>query len=187
MGGGGAVASGEERRGVTRGARGLRRPAPGGRPPGERRAVTVSTETSSPVEIGVALETPLRLVLAFGHRDSSRRAVARIALASCAEVRGVVPADDARSFVELAQNLRDAKPNAVLVCAADSKDIGSLNVMLEALRLGCAPQPPPPRVLALGPEGIVGRLRPGAGPFGPRRVGGGAPPGPGVRRPPPGG
>ena len=133
--------------------------------------MTVSTETSSPVEIGVALETPLRLVLAFGHRDSSRRAVARIALASCAEVRGVVPADDARSFVELAQNLRDAEPNAVLVCAADSKDIGSLNVMLEALRLGCAAQRPPPRVLALGPEGIVGRLRPAAGPFALERFG----------------
>src|SRR5207245_9898558 len=104
----------------------------------------------------------------------ARRAVARIAVASCAEVGAVVPADDARSSVELAQNLRDAEPNAVLVCAADSKDIASLNVMLEALRLGCAAQRPPPRVLALGPEGIVRRLRPGAGPFAPHPFRGGA-------------
>src|SRR2546427_4770405 len=131
MGGGGAVASGEERRGVTRGARGLRRPAAGGRAPGERRAVTVSTETSSPVEIGVGLETPLRLVVAFGYRDGSRRAAARIALASCAEVRGVVPADDSRSFVELAQDLRDAEPNAFLVSTPDSKDLYPLSLLLD--------------------------------------------------------
>ena len=120
--------------------------------------MTVSTETESPVENGVGLGTPLRLVLVYGHRESSRRAAARIALASCAEVRAVVPADDPRSFAELAQDLRDAEPDAVLACAADVKDVDAALVLLEALRLGCAAQRPPPRVLALGPDGVVERL-----------------------------
>jgi len=136
--------------------------------------VTVSTETESPVENGVGLGTPLRLVLVYGHRESSRRAAARIALASCAEVRAVVPADDPRSFAELAQDLRDAEPDAVLACAADGKDVAGALVLLEALRLGCAAQRPPPRVLALGPDGVVERLRAAVPPFALERFAGDA-------------
>ena len=111
--------------------------------------MTVSTGTGAPVEqTRVALGQPLRIALLHGRGDGSRRAVAHIALASAAEIVASVRATDSRHFVAAAQALREARPEVVVV-HADAKDEAPLAELLEALRLGCGAQQPPPRILAL--------------------------------------
>jgi hypothetical protein len=94
-----------------------------------------------------------------------RVTAARLVLAAAAEVREVVPGDDPRSLVELADALRQARPDFVLACARQNKDSRSVADSLEALRLGCAAQQPQPRVIALGDPGATAPLRAAARPF----------------------
>jgi hypothetical protein len=127
--------------------------------------MTVSTGTEAPVEQArVALGRAVRVALLYGREDASRRAVALIALASAAEIVARVRAPDPRSFVDAAQSLRDARPEVVVV-QGDAKDEAALAELLEALRLGCGPQRPPPRIFALVDTSVGQALRARARPF----------------------
>jgi hypothetical protein len=120
----------------------------------------------SPVDqVRVGLGTPLRVTLFSGRNEVSRREVARIALAAAAQTCAVVPSDDQRSFGELAQSLRDAAPDVVLVSARESKGHRAVAVLLEALRLGCGHQRPAPRVFVLADPRAAEQLRPAARAF----------------------
>ena len=127
--------------------------------------MTVSTGIQVPVEqTGVTLSRPLRVALVHGREETSRRAVAQLALASGAEIVARIRATDPRSFVEAAQALRDAKPDVVVI-QGGTKEQGAFTELLEALRLGCAAQRPAPRVFALVDAGVGDALRPRATPF----------------------
>jgi hypothetical protein len=127
--------------------------------------VTVSTGSTAPVErMRVALGQALRIALLYGREESSRRALTHVALASAAEIVARVRSADQRSFVDAAQTLRESRPDVVVMHGTD-KDETTLAELLEALRLGCGPQRPPPRIFALVEPRIVGALRLRAGPF----------------------
>jgi hypothetical protein len=127
--------------------------------------VTVSAGPRTPVEeTRVALGRPLRVALLHGREDASERAVTQVALASGAEIVARARAADSRPFVAAAQALREAKPDAVLV-QAGPKDEAALAELFEALRLGCGPQRPAPRIFALVEPRLVEELRRRAGPF----------------------
>jgi len=124
--------------------------------------VTISTGEQAPVEKArVGLGRPLRVALLYGRDDASRREVARVALAAAAEPSAVVPTDDPRSFGELAQALRDAVPDAVLV-RPEPKGVPAMAELLEALRLGCLLQRPAPRIFAIADARVADQLRPAA-------------------------
>jgi len=106
--------------------------------------MTISTGTKTPgveapdgvgvpvEQTGVTLGRSLRVALLHGREESSRRAVAQLALASGTEIVAHVRATDPRSFVEAAQALRDAKPDVVVI-QGGAKDQDSLAELLEAL------------------------------------------------------
>jgi hypothetical protein len=128
--------------------------------------VSVSIGEKAPVEeASVALGRTLRAVIFCGRSPEARLAAQRVALGSALEVVATVPTTDPRSFVEVAQALRDAAPDVVLVRPGDAKDIPPLTDLLETLRLGCAEQRPPPRVLALAERKHAEQLRPSARPL----------------------
>jgi hypothetical protein len=127
--------------------------------------MTVSTGIRAPVEeTRVALGRPLRVALVHGREETSRRAVAHLALASGAEIVARIRATDPRSFVEAAQALRDAKPDVVVV-EGGAKEEAALAELLEALRLGCGAQRPMPRVFGLVDTRVAHHLRMRASPF----------------------
>ena len=127
--------------------------------------MTVSAGPKTPVEeTRVALGRPLRVALLHGREDTAQRGVTQIALASAAEIVARVRATDSRPFVEAAHALREAKPDAVVI-QAGSKDTAALAELLEALRLGCGPQRPAPRIVALVDPRLADALRPHAGAF----------------------
>jgi hypothetical protein len=127
--------------------------------------MTVSTGTETSVEqISVGLGRSLRVALLYGRDETSRRAVAQLALAAGGEVVARVRATDPRSFVEAAQALRDAKPDVVVI-QGGAKDQDALAEVLEALRLGCGAQQPSPRIFGLVDTGVAHALRLHADPF----------------------
>lgn len=127
--------------------------------------MTVSAGTQTPVEeTRAALGRPLRAALLHGREDASRRTVAHVALASAAEIVARIRATDSRQFVEAAETLREARPDAVVVNAS-TKEEAALAELLEALRLGCGPQRPAPRILALVEPRLGDALRSRARPF----------------------
>ena len=124
--------------------------------------MTISTGEQAPVEEArVGLGRPLRVALLYDRNDASRREVARVALAAAAEPSAVVPTDDPRSFGELAQALRDAVPDVVLV-RPEPKGVAAMTDLLEALRRRCAMQRPAPRIFAIADERVADQLRPAA-------------------------
>jgi hypothetical protein len=128
--------------------------------------VTVSIGEQAPVEeASVTAGRPLRVVLFCGRSHAAWLAAQRAALGSALEVVATVPTTDPRSFVEVAQALRDTAPDVVLVRPGDSKDVGPLTDLLETLRLGCAQQRPPPRVLAFADHKLAEQLRRSARPL----------------------
>ena len=127
--------------------------------------MTVSTGPSAPVEQPrIALGRSLRVALLHGREETSRRLVAHLGLASGVEIVARVRATDRRSFVEVAQALREAKPD-VVVLQGGPKDEAALAELLEALRLGCGAQRPMPRVFGLVDTPMAAVLRPHASPF----------------------
>ena len=127
--------------------------------------MTVSTGIAAPVEqTRVGLGRPLRVALLHGRDDTSRRALARIALAGAAEIVARAGATEARPFVEAAQALREARPDVVIIHGA-ATDEAPLAELLEALRLGCGPQRPPPRIFAAVDPRLAASLAERARPF----------------------
>lgn len=124
--------------------------------------MTVSAGPEAPVEEArVGLGKPLRVVALCGRDGASRRAVVGVALAAAAELGGVIATDDPRSFVEIAQSLRDASPDAILI-RGEGRQTAALAELLEAVRLGCGARRPAPRILALGDARVSASLRPAA-------------------------
>jgi len=115
--------------------------------------VTVSTGPVASVEpareVRVGPGVPVRVVLLHARDPRAREATRRVALAAAGDVGGAIAADDARSFADLAQELRDARPDvAIARPGPSSRD--DLAALAEALRFGCASQRPPPRLFVLG-------------------------------------
>ena len=126
--------------------------------------MTVSTGTQVSVEEHVALGRALRIALVHGREETSRRAVAHLALAAGAEIVTRIRATDPRSFVDSAQALRDARPDVVII-QGGTKEQDALAELLEALRLGCGAQRPAPRVFGLIDTRVAHDLRIRASPF----------------------
>jgi hypothetical protein len=121
----------------------------------------------------VAGDTPLRVVyggvtrvavLAGGTPDLER-VLRRAVLASGAEFVLLIHATDARSFTERAAALRDARPDLVLVLAAERREADRVVDLVEALRFGCADQSPAPRVVVAGDSHAALRLKAAAAAF----------------------
>lgn len=90
----------------------------------------------------------------------------RALLAAGAETVLAMAADDARSFGERAQALRDAGADVAILAVADRGDADRCARLTEALRAGCAAQRPPLRVLvASGDDGAIARATRLATPF----------------------
>jgi len=118
-------------------------------------------------------DTPLRIgsggvmrvaVLAGGAVDLER-ALRRAVLASGAELVLLIHANDARSFTERAAALRDARPDLVLVLAAERREADRMVDLVEALRFGCGYQSPAPRVVVAGDAHAALRLKAAAATF----------------------
>ena len=127
--------------------------------------MTISAAPEAPVEVRLASERPLKVAIFHGRDPRSRASAARAALGAGAEIVETVGSDDARSFAELAQALRDAGPNVVLASARSAKDADGIRESLEALRFGCATRQPPPRVIALAEPKLAERIRTAVRPF----------------------
>lgn len=127
--------------------------------------MTISTAPEAPVEVRLALESPLKAAIFYGRDPRGRVSGTRAALSGGVEIVEIVGSDDARSFAELAQALRDAAPDVVLASARSATDADGIRESLEALRFGCAARRPPPRVIALAEPKLAERLRPAVPPF----------------------
>jgi hypothetical protein len=124
--------------------------------------VTVSAGPEASVESAqgerAEARIPVRAVLLHARNGGARESVRRAALAAAVEVRTAFAAGERRSFGELAQELRDERPD-VVVAWPDPKRAGSdLVTFCEALRLGCATQRPAPRLYVFGDGRASARL-----------------------------
>jgi hypothetical protein len=134
---------------------------------------TLIDSAAVPAGEPVAGDTPLRVgyggvmrvaVLA-GTSPDLERVLRRAVLASGAELVLLLHAHDARSFTERAAALRDARPDLVLVLAAERREADRIVDLVEALRFGCADQSPAPRVVVAGEAHAALRLRAAAAAF----------------------
>jgi hypothetical protein len=134
---------------------------------------TLIDSVAVPAGEPVAGDTPLRVayggvtrvaVLAGGTPDLER-VLRRAVLASGAEFVLLIHATDARSFTERAAALRDARPDLVLVLAAERREADRVVDLVEALRFGCADQSPAPRVVVAGDSHAALRLKAAAAAF----------------------
>jgi hypothetical protein len=97
--------------------------------------------------IVVGAGRPVRLATLDAQAGRLEHATRRATLEAGVEtVLPLTPSDD-RPFGERAQALRDAAPDLVVVPLAEREGAERLALLAEALRYGCAPQQPRPRVL----------------------------------------
>src|SRR5207245_10872255 len=75
-----------------------------------------------------------------------------------------IAAADGRSFVEPAQQLRDAHPD-VVIARVDRAKGDELATLVEAVRLGCAAQRPMPRLVVFGDARAAATLATRAAPI----------------------
>ena len=92
----------------------------------------------------------MRVAALAGAAPELERALRRAVLASGAELVLLLRTDDARSLVERATAIRDARPDLVLALVAERHDAAGIVDLVEALRLGCADRTPAPRVVIAG-------------------------------------
>ena len=130
--------------------------------------MTVSTGPRASVELGQTARTlsrgPVGAVLLHAREGRTREAVLRVALAAGVEVRSSIAAADGRSFVDLAQQLRDAHPD-VVIARVDRAKGDELATLVEAVRLGCAAQRPMPHLFVLGDARAAATLATRAAPI----------------------
>jgi hypothetical protein len=100
--------------------------------------------------IRVAFGGPMRVAVLAGAAPDLERVLRRAVLASGAELVLLLRVQDARSFIERAAALRDARPDLVLAFAAERREADGMVDLVEALRLGCADRSPAPRVVVAG-------------------------------------
>jgi len=107
----------------------------------------------------------MRVAVLAGGAADLERVLRRAVLASGAELVLLIHASDARSFTERAAALRDARPDMVLVLAAERREADRIVDLVEALRFGCADQSPAPRVVVAGHAQAALRLKAAAASF----------------------
>lgn len=113
-------------------------------------------------ELRVGLGRPLRLALLVGHEPANVAAAHAAALGACAEVVLTLGTGSRGSLVDRAAALRDARPDAVLI-VSDARDPGGMVELVEALRFGCASEPP--ALLAATDDNTRQRITASAGPM----------------------
>ncbi|HEY8732257.1 MAG TPA: hypothetical protein VIN69_09820 [Candidatus Limnocylindria bacterium] len=92
----------------------------------------------------------MRVAVLAGDALDLERVLRRAVLASGAELVLLLRATDARSFIERASALREARPDLVLALVAERGEADGIVDLIEALRLGCADRSPAPRVVVAG-------------------------------------
>ncbi|HEY8808243.1 MAG TPA: hypothetical protein VIN70_11755 [Candidatus Limnocylindria bacterium] len=92
----------------------------------------------------------MRVAILAGEAPDLERVLRRAVLASGAELVLHLGTNDARSFIERASALRDARPDLVLALVAERREADGIVDLIEALRLGCAGRSPAPRVVVAG-------------------------------------
>jgi hypothetical protein len=117
----------------------------------------------APLQVGYG--GVMRVAVLAGGRPDLERVLRRAVLASGAELVLLIHAHDSRSFTERAAALRDARPDLVLVLAAERREADRVVDLVEALRFGCADQSPAPRVVVAGDAHAALRLKAAAGAF----------------------
>ncbi|MDP9320346.1 MAG: hypothetical protein M3P16_04535, partial [Chloroflexota bacterium] len=118
-------------------------------------SATVSGGEPIPAEIAsdrirVSYGGHMRVAVLAGGSVDLEHVLRRAVLASGAELVLLLRGDDARSFVEHAAALRDARPDLVLAVVADRGEADGIVDLVEALRLGCADHTPAPRLVVAG-------------------------------------
>ena len=123
----------------------------------------VTGSAAEPVDgdppIQVTFGGVLRVAVLAGAEPSVEPALRRAVLASGAELVIALRTNDARSLVERAAALREARPDLVLALVADRREADGLVDLVEALRLGCADRTPAPRVVVAGEPRAALRLK----------------------------
>jgi hypothetical protein len=115
-------------------------------------------------DLRVLTGAPLRLALLVGEDPASLAAARAAALGACADVVVTLSVAQRASFVDRAEALRDARPDAVLVVAG-TRDTGGIVDLIEALRAGCGGQAEAPAILVAADERARGRIAASAAPL----------------------
>lgn len=114
-------------------------------------------ERDAPIRVGYG--GAMRVAVLAGEAPDLERVLRRAVLASGAELVLLLRANDARSFIERASALRDARPDLVLALVAERREADGIVDLIEALRLGCADRTPAPRVVVAGEPHAALRLK----------------------------
>jgi len=128
-------------------------------------AVPAGEPFAGDVPLHVGYGGVMRIAVLAGGAADLERVLRRAVLASGAELVLLLHANDARSFTERAAALRDARPDLVLVLAAERREADRIVDLVEALRFGCADQSPAPRVVVAGDAHAALRLKAAAATF----------------------
>jgi len=128
-------------------------------------AVPAGEAVAGDMSLRVGYGGVMRVAVLAGGAADLERVLRRAVLASGAELVLLIHATDARSFTERAAALRDARPDVVLVLAAERREADRIVDLVEALRFGCADQSPAPRVVVAGHAQAALRLKAAAASF----------------------
>ncbi len=128
-------------------------------------AVPAGEAVAGDMSLRVGYGGVMRVAVLAGGAADLERVLRRAVLASGAELVLLIHATEARSFTERAAALRDARPDVVLVLAAERREADRIVDLVEALRLGCADQSPAPRVVVAGHAQAALRLKAAAASF----------------------
>ena len=125
----------------------------------------VTPDTAGDIPLRVGYGGVMRVAVLAGDAADLERVLRRAVLASGAELVLLIRSNDARSFTERAAALRDARPDLVLVLAAERRETDRIVDLVEALRFGCADRSPAPRVVIAGAAHAALRLKAAAAGF----------------------
>ena len=128
-------------------------------------AVPAGEAVAGDMSLRVGYGGVMRVAVLAGGAADLERVLRRAVLASGAELVLLIHVTEARSFTERAAALRDARPDVVLVLAAERREADRIVDLVEALRLGCADQSPAPRVVVAGHAQAALRLKAAAASF----------------------
>ncbi len=127
------------------------------------RRIPSDVQTNEPPRLRVIGGGPIRVVAMVGRDPDLARAASRSALAAGADLITLLGTEDGRTFVERAELLRAARPELVVVLAAERADVDGLVDLIEALRFASVGQIPAPALLVAGDERTRARLAAAAG------------------------
>lgn len=122
-------------------------------------AIVPATEPFGGAALRVTSGGIMRVAVLAGAGRDVERVLRRAVLASGAELVLLLRVNDARSLVERAVAIREARPDLVLAFVAERRDADGIVDLIEALRLGCADRSPAPRVVVAGERHTALRLK----------------------------